>query len=77
MPATHIACGRVHSLALVNGVPCPRDLNGSSTVDATDLTALLSAWGQPATSNADINGDGIVGPTDLTALLAAWGPCPS
>jgi hypothetical protein len=51
---------------------CPADLDGSGTVDAADLAALLVAWGATA---ADLNGDGTTDAADLAALLAAWGAC--
>ncbi len=53
---------------------CPQDLDGSGVVDASDLAALISQWGQFGTS-ADFAGNG-VGADDLAALVAAWGPCP-
>ncbi|MGA1223481.1 MAG: M12 family metallo-peptidase [Phycisphaerales bacterium] len=52
--------------------PCPADLDGSGTVDAADLAALLGAWGSPA---ADLDGNGAVDAADLAVLLGAWGPC--
>jgi len=54
--------------------PCPADLNGDRIVNASDISALLVAWG---TSNAaaDINDDGIVDAADLTTLLLGWGAC--
>jgi hypothetical protein len=55
--------------------PCPADLNGDRTVDASDLAALLSAWGT-ASLPADIDRDGTVGASDLAAMLNAWGACP-
>lgn len=54
--------------------PCPADLNGDRAVDASDLAALLSAWG--GTGSADIDGNGSVGASDLAAMLNAWGACP-
>jgi hypothetical protein len=52
---------------------CPADLDDDGSVGASDLAALLSAWG--ATGGADLDGDGSVGASDLAALLSAWGPC--
>lgn len=49
------------------------DIDGDGTVGATDLAALLGAWGACAGCAADIDGDGSVGATDLAALLGAWG----
>ncbi len=55
----------------------PGDLDGDGDVDASDLLALLAAWGPcpaglPACS-ADLDGDGIVGVPDLLILLSRWG----
>jgi hypothetical protein len=55
--------------------PCPADLDGDGAVGASDIAALLSAWGALGGA-ADINGDGEVGAPDLAALLSAWGACP-
>jgi hypothetical protein len=47
------------------------DINRNGSVNGTDLSLLLAAWG---TFNipADIDQNGIVSGTDLAALLAAW-----
>ena len=50
----------------------PGDLTGDAVVDASDLAALLAAWGQ-ADANADLTSDGVVGSDDLAALISAWG----
>lgn len=59
------------------GVPQVRagDLNGDGAVNAFDLAALLSAWGDctAATCPADINCDGVVNAFDVAALLNDWG----
>jgi hypothetical protein len=59
------------------GTCCPADLDADGLVGATDLSALLGAWGSTGTAagDADIDGDGSVGAADLAALLAAWGSC--
>ncbi len=49
----------------------PADLTGDGLVNASDLLALLAAWGSFG-SQADLDGDGVVGPSDLTTLLARW-----
>ena len=50
------------------------DINESGTVDAADLTALLTAWGTvTATHRADLNADHIVNAADLGMLLSNWG----
>jgi hypothetical protein len=50
------------------------DLNGDGTVNASDLTILLAAWG--SSGPADINGDGTVDGLDLSVLLAQWQTAP-
>ena len=50
----------------------PADFNRDGLVDATDLAALLGAWGTN-NPNFDINQDGLVDATDLSMLLVAWG----
>lgn len=54
--------------------PCQGDVNGSGGVDASDLAAVLAAWGS-SNPAADINGSGTVDASDLAIVLAAWGPC--
>ncbi len=73
-----------HDIALtVEGVPippkCPWDIDGNGTVGASDLLALLAAWGvcdDPADCPADFDNTNNVGTVDLLTLLANWGPCP-
>jgi CxxC motif-containing protein (DUF1111 family) len=56
--------------------PCPADIDGSGTVGADDLLAVLSAWGACASGcDEDINGDLFVGVDDLLAVVAGWGAC--
>ncbi len=56
---------------------CPWDLDGSGSVGASDLLALLTYYGMPCEDCPfDFDGDGNVGATDLLALLVHWGPCP-
>ena len=52
---------------------CAADLDGDGAVGATDIAAVLLAWG---TSAADVDGDGTVNAADVTAVLLAWGACP-
>ena len=54
--------------------PCAADIDGDGAVGATDIAALLSAWGT-ANAAADISGNGVVDAQDLASLLSAWGPC--
>ncbi len=55
---------------------CPQDLDLDGNVGASDLPALLVAWGPNPGHPADFDGNGAVGVSDLLALLANWGPCP-
>ena len=57
---------------------CAADISGNGTVDAVDLAAVLSSWGNAPTgkANADVNRDGIVDAIDLAEVLGAWGACP-
>ncbi|MFZ9881238.1 MAG: exo-alpha-sialidase [Phycisphaerales bacterium] len=54
--------------------PCAADLDGSGTVDASDLATLLGAWGQRGVG--DLDASGTVDASDLATLLGAWGACP-
>ena len=49
---------------------CLANLDGNATVDARDLSRLLSYWGTPL---GDINGDGQTNAMDLEILLNEWG----
>ena len=51
------------------------DVDGSSSVDVTDLLAVISAWGPCEECDADIDASGSVDVTDLLAIISAWGPC--
>ena len=53
----------------------PADINEDKHVNVTDLSILLSDWGQSAASagRADINGDGTVNVFDLSILLGEFG----
>lgn len=69
-----LGAGRLFVAGAVSMGPpvSPADLNGSGTVDGTDLTALLASWGTCAHCPADIDASGEVDGKDLTAMLAAW-----
>jgi uncharacterized membrane protein len=54
---------------------CPADLDGDGSVGASDLGALLGAWGACASCASDLDGDGAVGASDLGLLLGSWGAC--
>jgi hypothetical protein len=49
------------------------DLDLDGFVGASDLAALLSAWGSGGKSPADLDRDGAVGGADLAVLLSLWG----
>ena len=51
------------------------DLNGDGTVNAADLSILLSNWGKTGATAAqgDLNGDCTVNAADLSILLTHWG----
>ena len=57
---------------------CAADIDGSGTVNAVDLAAILTVWGTDGGKypRADINGDGEVNGPDLAAVLSNWGSCP-
>jgi len=57
---------------------CAADISGNGVVDAVDLAAVLSSWGNAPTgkTNADINRDGEINAIDLAEVLSSWGACP-
>ena len=68
-PTKLVAWGRLP----FGSAPCRADTNGDRTVNAADLSALLSHWGFAST--ADVDENGITDAADLAAVLAAWGSC--
>jgi hypothetical protein len=52
----------------------PGDVNGDGTVDALDLSTVLSNWGKSSASAAqgDLNSDGTVDALDLSTVLSNW-----
>ena len=61
---------------IFNGqLSCPADADGNGTIGASDVLAVLGAWGSDDCT-ADIDQDGIVGASDVVALLGNWGLCP-
>jgi hypothetical protein len=66
-------CGRATSdTQLVTVVGSVGDLDGSGTVDGSDLAYVLSNFGL-ASAAGDANDDGIVDGADIAFLLNAWG----
>ena len=57
-----------------DGDPCVGDFDRSGDVGATDLLALLGAWGG-SDPMFDLDPDGVIGVGDLLAFLGVWGPC--
>ncbi|GMU83322.1 MAG: hypothetical protein AMXMBFR47_31920 [Planctomycetota bacterium] len=60
-------------------LPCPADLDGSGDIGITDLSILLSHFGdtQATAADGDLDGDADVDITDLSLILAAFGAaCP-
>ena len=57
---------------------CPGDVTKGGTVDATDLSVVLAAWGTIGQGEfqADIDRSGLVDGGDLALVLGGWGPCP-
>lgn len=53
---------------------CDGDFDNSNTIDARDLTILLSEWQQLGRCS-DLDGDGKTGPEDIGYLIAMWGNC--
>jgi len=66
--------GTLTPATIVQVPACPGDLNGSGTVDSSDLALMLNAWGQPGST--DLNGSGVTDAGDLAIILGAWGSCP-
>ena len=58
--------------------PCPGDITNGGTVDATDLSIVVAAWGTNGQGEfqADIDDSGLVDGGDLALVLGGWGPCP-
>ena len=72
--AATLTAGGAGTLNVSCVVACPADLNGDTTIDATDLSIVLANWG--GSGGGDVNGSGTVDAIDLSAILAAWGACP-
>lgn len=69
--AVDLLAQRIGDDRSVGGNPTvPADLNGDGTVDGSDLTIVLAAWGS-SDAIPDINDDGVVNGLDLTVVLAA------
>jgi glucose/arabinose dehydrogenase len=62
--------GRVYR---ITGTFRPGDTNKDSVIDATDLAALIGAWGSSDCGVADLDNDENVGASDLAILIGGWG----
>jgi len=56
--------------------PCASDVDGSGSVDGSDLALVLNGWGACPGCSGDIDGNGTIDGSDLALLLNAWGACP-
>jgi len=52
------------------------DIRSDCTVDAVDLSILLSSWGRTDMPPADLNQDSVVDVVDFSILLSNWGVGP-
>jgi hypothetical protein len=70
------SCGTVYGF-VGPANPCATDFDSDGNNGATDLAAILSAWGSDGSANPalDANNDGIVDAQDIAALLSNWGAC--
>ena len=59
-----------------DAAPCLSDVDGSGSVDASDLATVLGSWGACSGCTSDIDGNGTVDAADLATLLGSWGACP-
>lgn len=55
---------------------CPADFDRNGSVDGSDLSRLLGAWGFCDNCLEDLDQNGLTDGADLSQLLAAWGTCP-
>ncbi|MCK4850706.1 MAG: PEP-CTERM sorting domain-containing protein, partial [Phycisphaerae bacterium] len=56
----------------------PGDVNGNGYVDGTDLTIIISHWGQSGLGRefGDLNDNGVVDGPDYAEVLSYWNPPP-
>lgn len=70
-PLTAGYSAEIDAVADVAPLAPSADLDGDGAVNASDLAAMLGAWGS-ANPAADLDGDGVVAAADLALLLGAW-----
>jgi hypothetical protein len=74
-----LAAAQSLGLNLPPDCPCPADVDHDGLVGATDIVAVIAAWGPcPVGSECpqDLDENGQVNMLDLVAVLNAWGACP-
>lgn len=58
---------------------CPGDADGDGFVGLSDISVVVTFWGQPASGpeQGDLDNDGMVGLSDLSVIIDQWGTiCP-
>ena len=55
---------------------CPADVDGSGSVDGSDIALMLLDYGPCTGCSTDLDGDGRVSASDVALLLLDFGPCP-
>lgn len=63
------------SLTFALDESCLADLDDDGSVNAGDVTTLLSYWGTDPDGLPDFNYDGVVDADDLAYLMQRWGAC--
>ena len=56
----------------------PGDVNADGFIDGSDLSIIISHWGQSGLGweLGDLNGNGIVDGSDYSQVLSYWNPAP-
>ena len=68
--------GPANNLQRLAPTPCLGDANGDRVVNFSDVTAVLTSFGdagQTPFTSGDVDGDGVVSFQDVTAVLAKLG----
>ncbi|MFM7807827.1 MAG: hypothetical protein ACKPEA_07825, partial [Planctomycetota bacterium] len=55
---------------------CPSDVDGSGSIDGSDIALMLLDYGPCSGCPTDLDGDGRVSAADVALLLLDFGPCP-
>ncbi len=70
----HCNDGMTGTVYVDGAAECNSDVNGDSSVNVSDLLAVIDAWGQ-SDPDADVNSDGTVNVSDLLQIVSDWGDC--